>query len=247
MTTSFTPRPAPKRGPRQYGLSLVRFLSGLSLLVAIGAPVGGIAYAINGASQAHADVLTTVRVTDRAALSIPLGPSTEREKPVALVQQPGRNVPGTIRLDLPGAMPSPASLEAPLRTVTVRASDSTIPEQLLSRGAAAMLWVCIGAGAWLLRGLLLSITDGNPLLPANARRIAGIAGLVIVAAAAGEFLPAMAGAMVLDRLGLGAGAPVAPLRAELGLFPILLGMVLLALAEAFRRGSELARDAEGLV
>jgi hypothetical protein len=164
-----------------------------------------------------------------------------------VAQQPGRNVPGTIRLDLPGAMPSPASLEAPLRTVTVRASDSTIPEQLLSRGAAAMLWVCIGAGAWLLRGLLLSITDGNPLLPANARRIAGIAGLVIVAAAAGEFLPAMAGAMVLDRLGLGAGAPVAPLRAELGLFPILLGMVLLALAEAFRRGSELARDAEGLV
>jgi hypothetical protein len=172
----------------------------------------------NGASQAHADVLTTVRVTDRAALSIPLGPSIEREKPVALAQQPGRNVPGTIRLDLPGAMPSPASLEAPLR-----------------------------AGAWLLRGLLLSITDGNPLLPANARRIAGIAGLVIVAAAAGEFLPAMAGAMVLDRLGLGAGAPVAPLRAELGLFPILLAMVLLALAEAFRRGSELARDAEGLV
>jgi hypothetical protein len=246
MTTSFTPRPAPRRA-RQYGLGLVRFLSGLALLVAIAAPVGGIAYAINGASQAHADVLTTVRVTDRAALSIPLGPSIEREKPVALAQQPGRNVPGTIRLDLPGAMPSPASLEAPLRTVTVRAPDSTIPEQLLSRGAAAMLWVCIGAGAWLLRGLLLSITDGNPLLPANARRIAGIAGLVIVAAAAGEFLPAMAGAMVLDRLGLGAGAPVAPLRAELGLFPILLGMVLLALAEAFRRGSELARDAEGLV
>ena len=247
MTTSFTPRPAPKRGPRQYGLSLVRFLSGLSLLVAIGAPVGGIAYAINGASQADADVLTTVRVTDRAALSIPLGPSIEREKPVALAQQPGRNVPGTIRLDLPGAMASPASLEAPLRTVTVRAPDSTIPEQLLSRGAAAMLWVCIGAGAWLLRGLLLSIIDGNPLLPANARRIAGIAGLVIVAAAAGEFLPAMAGAMVLDRLGLGAGTPVAPLRAELDLLPIVVAMVLLALAEAFRRGSELARDAEGLV
>jgi hypothetical protein len=241
------PRPAPKRGPRQYGLSLVRFLSGLSLLVAIGAPVGGIAYAINGASQAHADVLTTVRVTDRAALSIPLGPSIEREKPVALVQQPGRNVPGTIRLDLPGAMPSPASLEAPLRTVTVRAPDSTIPEQLLSRGAAAVLWVCIGAGAWLLRGLLLSINDGNPLLPVNARRIAGIAGLVVVAGAAAELLPAMAGTMVLDRLGLGAGAPVAPLRAELDLLPIVVAMVLLALAEAFRRGSELARDAEGLV
>ncbi len=247
MTTSFTPRPAPRRGPRQYGLSLVRFLSGLALLFAIGGPVGGIAYAINGATQAHADVLTSVRVIDRAALSIPLGPSIEQEKPVALAQQPGFNQPGTIRLDLPGATPSGTSLEAPLRTVTVRAWDSTIPEQLLSRGAAAVLWVCVGAGAWLLRGLLLSITDGNPLLPVNARRIAGIAALVVVAAAGGELLPALAGEMVLDRLGLGAGAPVAPLRAELGPFPILLGMVLLALAEAFRRGSELARDAEGLV
>ena len=43
------------------------------------------------------------------------------------------------------------------------------------------------------------------------------------------------------------GCPVAPLRAELDLFPIVVAMVLLALAEAFRRGSELARDAEGLV
>jgi hypothetical protein len=247
MTTEFTPHSAGRRGSRPFATpGLVRFLAMIALLVAVAAPIGGMAYAINGATQARADVRVRVQVTDRAALQIPLGPTPDRERPVPLQQQGGA-LPGTIRLDLPNARNAGTRLEAPLQTVTLRAWDSTVPEQLLSRADATVLWLCVGLGAWLLRRLLLSIADANPFQPGNARRIAGIAALVVVVGIASQLFPAMAGALVLDRIGLGPGSPVASLRAAIDLSPILVALVLLALAEAFRRGSELARDAEGLI
>jgi hypothetical protein len=252
MTTELDPHPAPRRGPRPFATpGLVRLLAAIALLVALGAPIAGVADLINGATQAHADVRVTVDVTNRAALQIPLGPTPDRERPVAVQQQERWNAPGTIRLALPDASTDPTSLdtslETPLQTVTLRAWDSTVPEQLLGRADTAVLGLCVGLGAWLLRGLLLSIADANPFQPGNARRIAGIAALVVVAAIASQVFPAMAGAMVLDRIDLGPGGPVAALGVGIGLGPILAALVLLALAEAFRRGSELARDVEGLV
>jgi len=246
MTTELTPHSARRRGARPFATpGLVRFLAAIALLVAVAAPVAGVAYAVNGATQAHASVRVQVQVTDRAALQIPLGPTPDRERPVALQQQGGAS-PGTVRLDLPNSR-TPSWLEAPLQTVTLRAWDSTVAEQLLSRADATVLWLCVGLGAWLLRRLLLSIADADPFQPGNARRIAEIAALVVVAGSASQLLPGLAGAMVLDRLGLGPSSPVAPLQAAIGLAPILAALVLLALAEAFRRGSELARDTEGLV
>jgi hypothetical protein len=246
MTTELTPRAARRRGPRPFATpGLVRFLAAIALLVAVAAPIGGVAYAINGATQAHAHVRVQVQVTDRATLQLPLGPTPDRERPT-LLQQGGGGSSGTVRLNLPGARAG-TWLEAPLETVTLRAWDSTVAEQLLSRADAAVLWVCVGLGAWLLRRLLLSIADANPFQPGNAGRIAGIAALVVVAGSASQLFPGLAGAMVLDRVGLGSGSPIAPLRVAIDLSPILAALVLLALAEAFRRGSELARDAEGLV
>ena len=57
----------------------------------------------------------------------------------------------------------------------------------------------------------------------------------------------VAARLVLDRLGL--GGPGSPLAAHLTISPVplLLALFLLPLAEAFRRGAQLAKDAEGLV
>jgi hypothetical protein len=61
-------------------------------------------------------VRVTVDVTNRAALQIPLGPTPDRERPVALQQQERWNAPGTIRLALRDASTDPTSLETSLET-----------------------------------------------------------------------------------------------------------------------------------
>jgi hypothetical protein len=67
----------------------------------------------------------------------------------------------------------------------------------------------------------------------------------VVASLAAAVLPAVASARVLDRLALDAAAsPIASLPVNLDLGPLL---ATLALAEAFRRGGELAHEVEGLI
>lgn len=120
-------------------------------------------------------------------------------------------------------------------------------EQLLSRGDIAVLGLCVGVGAVLLRRLLLSIADGRPFEPGNAARIAGIAGLIVVASLANDVLPALGSNLVLERVGLtGTDSPVFA-EPTFTLAPLLVAPLLRALAEAFRRGTELAQDVAGLV
>jgi hypothetical protein len=78
------------------------------------------------------------------------------------------------------------------------------------RGGGAVVGVCLGLGALLLYRLLLSIGAGQPFERRNAARIAGMAGLVVVATLSAGVLPYAAARLVLERLGLGGpGSPVA--------------------------------------
>ena len=225
---------------------LLRFLAWIVLLVGLAAPVAGVVYLINGATQAGAFVEVQVDVTDMGALQVPLMTDAGGESRLPLRQAPGDD-PGSIRL----VVPTPAGdgwLEAPVDQLRLHAWDSTVAEQLLSRGAVAVLGLCVGLGAWLLRRLLLSIANGQPFQRGNPARIAGIAVLVVVGSLASEVLPAVAGGLVLDRLGLGGvGSPVSSLPVDLSLEPFAAALALLAVAEAFRGGGELVRDLEGLV
>jgi hypothetical protein len=129
----------------------------------------------------------------------------------------------------------------------LHASDSTVAEWLAARGGDAVVGLCIGLGALLLRRLLLSIGAGQPFQRGNAARIAGIAGLIVVATIAAGVLPYVAAGLVLGRLGLGGpGSPVGAYP-TISFVPLLAALFLLAFAEAFRRGTELAKDTEGLV
>lgn len=138
-------------------------------------------------------------------------------------------------------------LQAGTGPVTLHAPGSTVAEWLAARGGGAIVGVCLGVGALLLRGLLLSIGRGEPFQRGNAARIAGIAGLTVAGALAAGIFPYVAARMVLSRLHL--AGPASPLTAQLtiSVVPLLLALFLLAAAEAFRRGTELARDTEGLV
>ena len=128
--------------------------------------------------------------------------------------------------------------------------DSTVVEQLAGRGDVALVGVCAGLGALLLRTLLLSIAARRPFRSGNAARLGVIAGLIMVAAVSTEVFPYVAGDLVLTRLGLGGpDSPViAPPALSPGLIaPLLLALVVLTLAEGFRQGAESARDAGGPV
>jgi hypothetical protein len=60
-------------------------------------------------------------------------------------------------------------------------------------------------------------------------------------------LPYLASRFVLERLRL--GGPASPLYPHLAIAaaPLLAALFLLVFAQAFRRGAELAKDAEGLI
>lgn len=207
-----------RRARRPYASpALLRFLAGASLLVGLIAAFSGIAYAVNGATRAGAPVSVFVRISD----------------------------PGRLQIHEAGS--ARYWLQAGAGQVTLHASGSTVAEWLASRGGGAVMGLCLGFGALLLRRLLLSIGCGQPFRRGNAARIAGIAGLIAVATLAAGVLPYVAARLVLDRLSL--GGPDSPVTAHLAIsaVPLLLALFLLAFAEAFRRGTELAEDAEGLV
>lgn len=74
----------------------------------------------------------------------------------------------------------------------------------------------------------------------------GLPGLIALATLAAGVLPYVAARLVLGRLDL--GGPGSPVTAHLAIsaVPLLLALFLLAVAEAFRRGADLAEDADGL-
>jgi hypothetical protein len=159
--------------------------------------------------------------------------------------QPGLGAPG-LHLYIDG-LGHGNWLQAGTDPVPLHASDSTVAEWLAARGGGAVVGLCMGLGAFLLRRLLLSIGAGQPFQSRNASRIAGIAGLIMVATIAAGVLRYAAAHLVLGRLGLGGqGSPVAAYL-TVSFVPLLAALFLLAVAEAFRRGTELAKDTEGLV
>ncbi|QPP08622.1 hypothetical protein G4Z16_21950 [Streptomyces bathyalis] len=219
-------------------------LAGLMLFLGLAAAGGGVAYAINGATQAQADVTVNVkaRTTEGLRVETSGGDSTSKAR---LAEPSGDD--NKITLDVPGAEQG-SRLEAGTDALELRAWGSTIMEQLLSRGDSAILGLSFGGGALLLRGLLLSIAEGEPFRRGNAARIAGIAALTAAGSYGAALTPGLASGLVLERVGLdGPGSPITPSAFLAPLPALLAALLLLAVAEAFRRGTELAQDVDGLV
>jgi hypothetical protein len=211
--------------------STIRSLSRLIALLGIAAAIAGPVYAVNGATRAPGTVRVPVELSAEAAPS---------------AAAPGD---GRIPLEVSG-LPDGVAVSAlnTGRELELAAWDSTVVEQLLSRGDAAVLGLAVGLGAWLLRPVLGSLAAGRPFGAGNARRLAGLAGAVVVAGSVGPALPQLGSVAVLDRLGLvGPGSPFV-MGLTLASTPVLLvGGLLLVLAEAFRQGERMSREVEGLV
>lgn len=200
----------------------IRLIANAALAIGLVGGVGGIAYAVNGGTRAGAPVTVPAHITGDVGVDY-----------------------GAVPFAAPG-LPAGSELRPRAPEWVLSVPDSTVAEQLLARGDSAVIGLAVLAGTFLLRGLLLSIADGRPFERGNARRLAGIAGLVAVGTTVGPALPDVAAGLVLDRVHAFGDAPYAA-QVSWPLIPLLFVPVLLALAEAFRRGAELDADVAGLV
>ena len=101
----------PLRGRRGFASpALVRLLAGLALVVAVTVPIGGIAFAVNGATQARGYITVPVQVRSMDRLRIPLtdGAGADTEHPL----RQSAEVLG-ILLRLPGSSGSSALERTP--------------------------------------------------------------------------------------------------------------------------------------
>ena len=224
---------------------LIRILAGTVMAAGVLASFWGVAYDINGATQAQADVVVAVHLRPERALAV--SGTTPAGSPGTVLVEDGAEGLGPFAFTIPGIPGENGGLEGHGYTLTMHSWGSTIPEQLLSRGGLAVVGLCLGLGAIWLRRVMTSIAEGRPFQPGNAARLAGIGGLVLVASLANDIIPVLGSHLVLQRLGL--DGPSSPVYAEVvpSLGPLLMVPFLLVLAEAFRRGAELDKEVEWLV
>lgn len=217
-------------------MAWLRYLRVLIIVLGWTAGVVGVAYAVNGATQAPA----TVRVP------VTLAAAAEGVGPIQ-AHVDGVSVPDGW---LTGTPPSGARVYVAGQPVAdselrLAAWGSTRVEQLLARGDWLVGGLGLLVGARAIDPLLGSIAEGRPFAPGNARRLVVLAGTVAVAGVLAPLLPQIAGFLVLDRTGLAGPAFMATPSVEPA--PLLVGALVLAVAAAFRAGERMADDVRGLV
>jgi hypothetical protein len=120
--------------------------------------------------------------------------------------------------------------------------------RLLTEASGVLVALAVAAGAWWLAGVLGTVAAGRPFDRRNSARLRGVAAAVLVGGVLAPVLDDLAGLAVLEHLDLlGPDSPFVLTLLHVNAVPVLLTLVVLAAAEAFRRGAALADDVDGLV
>jgi hypothetical protein len=154
-----------------------------------------------------------------------------------------------VRLDLDDRLdlPEGAVLLGNLIPVDLHVPDLPIGLRLLAQLGAALTFLSVSAGALALAHVLRTVRTGRPFARHNATSLVVVAVAVIVGGCAAPLVNDAAALAALGHLGLaGADSPFLT-PSSFSVTPVLLAVPLLALAEAFRRGTAMADDVEGLV
>ena len=120
--------------------------------------------------------------------------------------------------------------------------------RVLTTTGTTLSAVAVAAGAWWLARVVSSIQDGRPFDGRNPLRLAGVAGAVVLGGTVAPMMDSAVDGLVVTALDMfPPGSPLGVVVLQVSLLPLLLALLLLALAEAFRRGGTLAEDVDGLV
>ena len=117
----------------------------------------------------------------------------------------------------------------------------------LARGDAALLGLGFGACALLLVPVVNAVAAGDPFRRTNAARIGWTGAIVGVVGMVAPMLPNFAALAVSTSLDAAKGGN--PFAVAFGLDPMPIGIaaLILVVAEAFRRGTQISADTAGLV
>lgn len=120
------------------------------------------------------------------------------------------------------------------------------PLRLLSEAGTSLLLACLAVAGLLLSRTLRTIRLGAPFDAANPRRLRLIGLVTLVGGLGAEGLNALARFAIIDAAGTTDPSPIVP-SATLDLSWVVIGLVALALADAFAVGRRLTDDVAGLV
>lgn len=130
-------------------------------------------------------------------------------------------------------------------TVEVLLPELGAPWRLLDLLPGVLMAAMVVLGCWLLVSVMRTVAAGDPFHPSNVRRMRAVGGLLVLGAPVVHFFDRAVTDALLAQYDLG-GVEVVALLTVPGL-PVLAGMVVALLAEAFKGGSRLRDDVEGLV
>lgn len=171
--------------------------------------------------------------------------------PVNQLTQPGGVVPVEPRASfspsLPG-LPAGTSVDyQPDHPLVLSVAELPAGLRLLTEAPATVGFGAVGIGALLLWRVLRSVGAGEPFRAGNARLVAGLAAVVAIGGVLEQVAQDWATVAVREHVGL--AGPDSPLQTsfELPLGPLVLGGLLLVVADALRAGGRLETEVEGLV
>jgi hypothetical protein len=174
--------------------------------------------------------------------------------PLVQLAMDGGTVPVTLadpeavrELDVPGL---PGGTAVHMNDDSAHLYVESLPAgfRLLTAAGTSATALAVAVGAWLLFLVLRSVRQSTPFDRRNPGRLVGVAAAVILGGVVAPALDTGVAAVVLDHVGLvGPDSPLTLVFLEFSFAPLLIAAVVLAAADAFRRGAVLADDADGLV
>lgn len=128
--------------------------------------------------------------------------------------------------------------------------DAIIPDPTATQRVLDLLpglgWLAlIVAGCWILLKVMDDVGKGDPFQPRNVRRLRVLAALIIAGWPLMAIFQDVAASLIIRSLDL--GDPGLEPSFHLQFVPLFVGLVVALLAEAFKTGSRLRDDTDGLV
>lgn len=127
----------------------------------------------------------------------------------------------------------------------VTLAEPSTAQRLLDLTPGVLVVLLLAAGCWLVVAVMRTIAAGDPFAAPNVTRLRAIAGLLTIGPFVTSFVELPFRGALLGDVDLGGLDP--GMAIEMPWAPLVAGLVLALLAEAFKTGRRLRDDVEGLV
>ena len=191
-----------------------------------GSEVAATGLLLAAATAAAVGVLTLVRTLWTAGAALPVT-LAENARPAALDR-----------------LPEGITTTRVHETVELVVDSLPVGLRLLAAAGPALLLLSVAVGAWLLAGVVRSVGRGRPFDRRNPRQLAGLAVAIVVGGLVSPILRDVASTAVLEAENLVEFGSPFVIAGTISFLPVMLAVLLLTVAEAFRRGGALEDEVE---